>query len=141
MSAVLLDTNALVWLVADPNRIRTQARDQLADPSTDLVVSAATAWELAIKTRSGRIAGVEAIVSGWDDTLARVTATELPIAAADAIMAGSLPWSHADPFDRMLIAQAARRGYTIASSDALVLDGALSPVLDTRPSRNQKTKP
>jgi PIN domain nuclease of toxin-antitoxin system len=56
----------------------------------------------------------------------------LNITAADAIMAGGLPWAHRDPFDRMLVAQAARRGLVLASSDATLLAGALSPTLDTR---------
>jgi PIN domain nuclease of toxin-antitoxin system len=55
--------------------------------------------------------------------------TELAIEATDAIMAGRLRWNHRDPFDRMIVAQAARRGLTIATRDAHILSGALTPTL------------
>lgn len=54
--------------------------------------------------------------------------------SADAATAGRLNWDHKDPFDRMIVAQAARRGFTIATSDRLLLAGALTPVIDTRSS-------
>jgi len=60
-----------------------------------------------------------------------MSATELPIDAADAILAGRLPWDHRDPFDRMIVAQAARRNLTIATSDARMLRAALTPTLKT----------
>ena len=63
-----------------------------------------------------------------------MSATDLPIDAADAATAGRLNWDHKDPFDRMIVAQAARRGFTIATSDRLVLEGALGPVINTRSS-------
>ena len=55
--------------------------------------------------------------------------SELAIEAADAILAGRLAWNHRDPFDRMLVAQAARRGLTIATRDADILGAALTPTL------------
>ncbi|HNM83962.1 MAG: type II toxin-antitoxin system VapC family toxin [Mycobacterium sp.] len=130
--AVLLDTNALLWLLVDPDQIAPEVRDHLAAPSTRLIVSAVTAWEVAIKTRAGKLPGGEALLAGWDETLSRIRAEDIDVTAADAIMAGGLPWPHRDPFDRMLVAQAARRGLTLASSDAAVLAGAMSPTLDTQ---------
>ena len=85
-----------------------------------------------IKTRAGKLPGGENLLSVWDETLSRIRADGIDITAADAIMAGGLPWPYRDPFDRMLVAQAARRGLTLASSDAVVLAGATSPTLDTR---------
>lgn len=131
-NTVLLDTNVLLWLTADPERIAPQARDRLAAPSTGLVVSAASAWEVAIKTRAGKLPGGDALLSVWDETLSSIRADAIDIGAADAIMAGSLPWPHRDPFDRMLVAQAARRGLMLASNDGTVLAGAMSATLDTR---------
>jgi PIN domain nuclease of toxin-antitoxin system len=58
-----------------------------------------------------------------------MTATELPIEATDAILAGRLPWEHKDPFDRVIVAQAARRNLTIATRDERIRDAALTPVL------------
>lgn len=131
-SPVLLDTNALLWWMVDPDKMAPRVRKRLAAPSTDLVVSAASAWEVAIKTRAGKLPGGETLLSMWDETMLSIRAEPIAITAADAIMAGGLPWPHRDPFDRMLVAQAARRGLTLASSDTAVLAGAMSPTLDTR---------
>ncbi|HEY1841719.1 MAG TPA: type II toxin-antitoxin system VapC family toxin [Mycobacterium sp.] len=129
-SAVLLDTNALLWLVARPEKISKPAREVLSEPSTEVSVSAASAWEIAIKTRLGRLDG-DPLLSAWSDILADMTATELPIDAADAILAGRLPWDHSDPFDRVIVAQAARRNLIIATSDTRILQAALTPTLKT----------
>jgi PIN domain nuclease of toxin-antitoxin system len=126
--AVLLDTNALLWLVSAPEKISDSARQLLGDPATEIVVSAVSAWEIAIKTRLGRLDG-EPLLSAWTDIVADMTATDLAIDAGDAILAGRLPWEHKDPFDRMLVAQAARRNLTLATSDADILRAALTPTL------------
>jgi PIN domain nuclease of toxin-antitoxin system len=103
--AILLDTTALLRLVSEPAKLSPLARDVLSEPSTELMISAASAWEIAIKTRLGRIDG-DTLLSAWSDIVADMTTTEMPIDAADAILAGRLPWEHKDPFDRMLVAQA-----------------------------------
>jgi PIN domain nuclease of toxin-antitoxin system len=128
--AVLLDTNALLWLVGAPEKVSEPARQLLGDPSTEIMVSAASAWEIAIKTRLGRLDG-EPLLSAWSDIIADMTATELAIDGADAILAGRLLWEHKDPFDRVLVAQAARRNLTLATSDADILRAALTPTLKT----------
>ncbi len=134
MTTILLDTNVLLWLVSDPTKVATEVRATLGDQANELVVSAASAWEVAIKTRIGRLSG-EPLLSAWNEILVAMNATDLPIDSADAAMAGRLPWEHKDPFDRMLVTQAARRGLTIATSDHQVLAGALTPVLDARSRR------
>ena len=68
---------------------------------------------------------------GLADIIADMAATELPIDAADAIFAARLPWQHLDPFDRMLVAQAARRNLTIATQDEQTIRAALTPTLKT----------
>lgn len=90
-----------------------------------------SAWEVAIKTRIGRLNGAP-VLSAWGDVLAAMNATNLAIDSADATMASQLEWEHKDPFDRMIVAQAARRGLTIATSDSRLMDGALTPALVTR---------
>lgn len=131
MTAILLDTNALLWLVSTPEKVGAAAREALADPTNELIVSAASAWEVAIKTRIGRLAG-EPLLSAWDETLTAMNATGLAIDSADAIVAGQLNWAHKDPFDRMIVAQAARRSLTIATSDDQIAAGALTPILKIR---------
>lgn len=129
-AAILLDTNALLWLVTSPEKVSDAARQVLSEPTTEVMVSAASAWEIAIKTRLGRIDG-DPLLSAWSDVVADMTATELPIDAGDAILAGRLPWQHNDPFDRVIVAQAARRNLTIATSDTRILRAALTATLKT----------
>lgn len=131
MTSILLDTNALLWLTSTPERISSSARKVLEHQGNELFVSAISAWEVAIKTRIGRLNGTP-LLSAWVDVLAGMNATEMVIDAADATMAGHLDWEHKDPFDRMIVAQAARRGLTIATSDSQVARGSLTPVLVTR---------
>lgn len=129
---VLLDTNALLWLVADPDRLAPEARERLISDGTRLVVSAASAWEVATKTRSGRLPGGEALVGAWAEAIGGLRAEQIAIDPADAILAGSLDWPHRDPFDRMLVAQARRRHMAVATSDDVILGAALVPTLDIR---------
>ena len=123
--AILLDTHTLLWLVSTPEEVAAAAREAIGDPARHVAVSAASAWEIAIKTRLGRLDG-EPLLSAWPDVVAAMGLEELPIEAADAIVAGRLGWSHRDPFDRMIVAQAARRGMTIATRDADILAAALT---------------
>ncbi len=109
---LLLDTNALLWWLADES-LSAQARDAVADPANLVVVSAASAWEISIKKALGKLAAP-------DDLEQQVDAggfSPLPISIAHAIAAGQLPRHHEDPFDRMLIAQAFAEGLTIVTRD------------------------
>ena len=125
---VLLDTHTLLWLVSAPSELDPAAMDILSSPETTVWVTAASAWEIAIKTRIGRLDG-EALMAAWSDIIANMSIVELPIDAADAILAGRLHWAHKDPFDRVIVAQALRRNLTIATRDSKILDAALTPVL------------
>ena len=128
MTSILLDTNVLLWLVSTPEKIAADVRNSLADQANELMVSAASAWEVAIKTRIGRLNGGP-LLAAWDETLASMHAADLAIDSPDAILAGQLNWNHTDPFDRMIVAQAARRGFTIATSDDRITKGALTAVM------------
>jgi PIN domain nuclease of toxin-antitoxin system len=127
-NAILLDTHTVLWLVSTPDQVSAAAREQIADSTREVMVSAVSAWEIAIKTRLGRLDG-EPLLSAWPDIMAAMAVTELAIEAADAILAGRLAWNHRDPFDRMIVAQAARRGLTIATRDADILSAALTATL------------
>jgi PIN domain nuclease of toxin-antitoxin system len=110
---VLLDTHILLWWLAADPALPEPAGTVIADPETDVVVSAATAWEIAIKQAAGRLDAPDdllevLLVSGFGT---------LGISAAHALAAGRLPQHHADPFDRMLIAQAQTEGLTLVTVD------------------------
>lgn len=113
----LLDTHSLLWALTDPASLGTQARRVMADADQRLVVSAATAWEISTKQRLGRLPQADAIVSTYARALDRLGASELPITAAHAILAGRLEWEHRDPFDRMLAAQAMTESLTLITKD------------------------
>jgi PIN domain nuclease of toxin-antitoxin system len=125
---VLLDTHTLLWLVSTPSDVDASTLAVLGDPNTNLWVTAASAWEIAIKTRLGRLDG-EALLSAWPDILADMSTIELPIESSDTILAGRLPWNHKDPFDRVIVAQALRRNLTIATRDTKILAAAITPTL------------
>jgi PIN domain nuclease of toxin-antitoxin system len=105
VTILLLDTHAYVWALTDPDRLSRRARTAIEAPSNAVLVSAATAWEMAIKHRAGKWPEAEILLAQHYDLTTRLGAQSLDISAADAIRAGSLDWEHADPFDRMLAAQ------------------------------------
>ncbi len=112
---LLLDTHVLLWATAQPERLTEPLRHALALPGNTVFVSAASVWEIAIKRALGRIVFP---LEDLDTILTRAGFEELPIASAHAIAAGGLPRHHADPFDRMLIAQARVEDLTLASEDS-----------------------
>lgn len=115
---VLLDTHILLWWLADDEQLPAQAAATIADPDTEIVVSAATAWEISIKQAAGRLDAPEDLL----DAVAANDFGTLAITADHAVAAGGLPSHHADPFDRMLIAQARIEGFTFVSVDSRFSD-------------------
>jgi PIN domain nuclease of toxin-antitoxin system len=103
---VLLDTHVLLWALASPDKLSSEVRTLLEDPETDVLVSAASAWEIATKYRIGKLPGAEKIVDGYAAHLTTLGARELPVGSAHALAAGLFAVAHRDPFDRMLAAQA-----------------------------------
>jgi PIN domain nuclease of toxin-antitoxin system len=128
VSALLLDTHALVWAIAAPERLSPTARSLIEDPANPLVVSAVSAWELAVKFRSGRFPSAEPLVRQFESVSARIGASALSMTTAHAVRAGGLAWEHADPFDRMLVAQALMENLTLVTRDRTMraVDGLLT---------------
>jgi PIN domain nuclease of toxin-antitoxin system len=114
---LLLDTHVFLWATSEPGRLGERLRQALAAPENAVLVSAATVWEIAIKRALGRL---DFPLEELDAVLARAGFDHLPIEAGHAITAGGLPRHHADPFDRMLIAQARVEGLTLVSEDAAI---------------------
>lgn len=119
MTELLVDTHVLLWAMAEPEKLTPAADDVLADPDTIVWVSAASAWEIATKVRLGKLPGAESLILDYARHLESWCATPLPIDSADSILAGSLAWDHRDPFDRMIVAQAIRRGLPLVSADTV----------------------
>lgn len=114
---LLLDTHAFLWWIADSGRLSGAAWDAIADETNDIVVSAASAWEIATKFRIGKLPGCEAVAVDVAGHIAAQGFVELAIGVADAERAGRLPGPHRDPFDRMLAAQALARDLPVVSID------------------------
>ncbi len=111
---LLIDTRVFLWACDDPSRINERARHAIAASANPVFVSAASAWEIAIKTASGKL---DFPVERWEEMAANLGFITLPIKAAHALEAGSLPRHHTDPFDRMLVAQARLDGFALVTSD------------------------
>ena len=122
MTSLLLDTHALLWVLVDPERIPAATLATVRAPGTTVYVSAASAWEIATKHRLGKLQGAAAVVSGYREHLARLRAEELSITGHHALTAGTLQWSHRDPFDRVIVAQALLESLTVVTSDAALTE-------------------
>ena len=115
---LLLDTHVLLWWLADDPHLTPTMREAIADPSTTVMVSAASAREAAIKAAVGK----HTVPDGLRQELERRGFDELPVTVEDGLTAGALPRHHGDPFDRMLIAQAARRRLVVVTADRRFAD-------------------
>jgi len=91
---LLLDAHALLWWLADDATLDAQARDAIANPTNDVLVSAATVWEIAIKRAMGKLVAPD----GLTEVIDRTGFGVLPITGADGEHAGKLPLHHQDPF-------------------------------------------
>ena len=112
---LLLDTHSFIWACVEPGKLSNTERDAISFAGNEIFISAASAWEIAIKRNLGRIAFP---IDRFDEMTAALGFEVLSMTAAQAIAAGSLPRHHDDPFDRMLIAQARLEGLTVVTADA-----------------------
>lgn len=116
---VLIDTHAFLWWLAGNKRLSQFARDVIDDSDNDVLVSAASAWEITTKHRLGKLPGAGVVA---DDVMAAIENhgfQPLPITVSHAERAGRLPGPHRDPFDRMLIAQSLAHDLPLVSNESL----------------------
>lgn len=114
---ILLDTHAFLWALIEPDKLSAKARELLEDDATDVVVSAASAWEIATKFRLGKMPGAKRVIADYAGALQGLQATQLALTSEHALKAGSWPVAHRDPFDRMLAAQSALEKLVLISKD------------------------
>ncbi|MHB8263116.1 MAG: type II toxin-antitoxin system VapC family toxin [Acidimicrobiales bacterium] len=115
---LLLDTHVLLWAAMEPEKLSAAAMELLENPENNLLVSAASAWEIATKFRLGKLPHAKAMVRHYGQALTRLRAQSLPVTDAHALQAGSWPIAHRDPFDRMLAAQAHLETVSLVSADS-----------------------
>jgi len=114
---LLLDSHVVVWWAAYPGRLRATTREAITSPDNEVLLSAASVWELGLKIARGKLRLPQ-------DYAARLLADgfeELPVTIAHTTLSASLPALHGDPFDRLLIAQALADGLVLVTSDREIM--------------------
>jgi PIN domain nuclease of toxin-antitoxin system len=117
---LLLDTHALLWWLFDLPLLSKNAHKLIGDPRNVVFVSSASLWEIAIKARAKKLGGVDEYLRGHRAVHQQAGFQELAVNHAHAVLAGSLAWAHADPFDRMLVAQSTVEGCALLTRDKFI---------------------
>ncbi len=117
---VLLDTHTFLWWTSGGSRISDRARGLIEDPEVEVLLSVASAWEISIKSARGRLELPVPAERFVPDRLRRHRMSVLDVALSHALRAGALPEIHADPFDRLLVAQAQIEGLPILTADPAI---------------------
>lgn len=114
---ILLDTHALLWADLEPQKLSPRVRSLLESLSAEVLVSAASAWEIATKVRIGKLPQAFLFSAEMPKRIEMLGFQPLAVTVEHAQRAGSLPGPHRDPFDRMLIAQAQAENLALVSND------------------------
>jgi PIN domain nuclease of toxin-antitoxin system len=122
---LLLDTHVLLWWLEDPKRLSRQARRAIQDGGNPVYVSAAVAWEIAIKKAIGKLDAPDDL----EDVIEANRFLTLPITVPHALAVLSLPNHHRDPFDRILIAQALHEGFRLVNRDSEIAKYAVPQIV------------
>lgn len=115
---LLLDTHTFLWWVTDDPQLSTTARTAIADEDNSVLVSAASAWEMATKKRLGKLGSAAEAVDRYGELIQADGFEHLAVDHRHALKAGSYAQAHRDPFDRMLAAQSELERLTLLSRDA-----------------------
>ena len=115
----LMDTHTLLWWLDGDEHLSLVARRWIETDEHRILISAASAWEIATKVRIGKLPGAQAVAANFHACVINQGFTPLAITADHALRAGSLPGPHRDPFDRMLIAQAQALNIPLISNEHL----------------------
>ncbi len=110
---LVLDAHTVLWWLADEPSLSSEAASAIDDPANQVLVSAATIWEIEAKRQAGRLQAPADLLAA----LEQAAILTVPVTAEDAVAAAGLPRHHADPFDRMLVAQAMRLDAIIVTKD------------------------
>lgn len=114
---LLLDTHALIWWWTNARQLPASTRKLIADTRNEILVSAASAWEIATKQRLGKLGLPQLTMPRYEALLVADGFVSLSITTTHALLAGSYSLAHGDPFDRILAAQSELEGLTLVSRD------------------------
>ncbi|MHC1549359.1 type II toxin-antitoxin system VapC family toxin [Phyllobacterium sp. K27] len=115
---LLLDTHAFLWWDSGADQLGSEVRTAIANPDNQIYISAASVWEIAIKSAKGKLHFTGPATSAIE----RNGFLPLSISLHHAEMAGNLDWSHSDPFDRMLVAQSQAENMVLVHADGIIHD-------------------
>jgi PIN domain nuclease of toxin-antitoxin system len=115
----LLDTHALLWWMTDDSALPVSVRELLSKNANEILVSAASGWEIATKLRLGKLPIPIELIRDLAEHLAVAHFEKFSITMEHSVRAGLLPGPHKDPFDRMLISQAQEENIPIVSNDKI----------------------
>ena len=113
----LLDTHAFIWMASAPGRLGAAARERIESPASELLLSVASVWEMAIKSSLGKLELPAPLQEFLEEQVATTRTRVLAIRHEHALRVEKLPWHHRDPFDRLLVAQARYEALPILSRD------------------------
>ncbi|OGR03813.1 MAG: hypothetical protein A2511_05545 [Deltaproteobacteria bacterium RIFOXYD12_FULL_50_9] len=122
----LIDTHVFLWLAASPEKLSSTVREIVADGESELLMSAASGWEIALLWKLGRITLQEPPASFVPSAMQVMGITPVPIGFDTAITAATLPLIHRDPFDRILVAEALKKGIPVLTKDQTIPRYAVS---------------
>jgi PIN domain nuclease of toxin-antitoxin system len=115
---ILIDTHYVLWAAIDSARMKPWAKELLASLHNDILVSAASLYEISLKVRRGKLPEAVEFESDLIDNIERLGYTLLPLERESMMRAARFETAHADPFDRMIAAQAIQNNLPILSTDS-----------------------
>jgi PIN domain nuclease of toxin-antitoxin system len=133
----LIDTHILLWWLFNDSKLTAVCQNIISNPNYRIFVSSVSAWEIATKYRIGKLPEAKQIVEEYSQILQREKFIELSVTSAHALRAGSLPISHRDPFDRMIMAQAELENFPVITYDAAFQTGLIQVIPDLKSAKNK----
>src|SRR6185503_2486282 len=114
---LLIDSHALIWYVDQHQQLSSTSHAAMSDPANELLLSAGSIWEIAIKVGLGKLVLTQPYLLWMSQALSDLGITVLPVTVEYADAQASLPKHHSDPFDRLIVAQAIIEKVSIVSAD------------------------
>lgn len=124
----LIDTHILLWWIFDDPKLDRDIREIIQNPSNKIMVSSASAWEIATKYRIGKLPEAKELVENYENILQKARFSLLSITTAHSLRAGLLPIQHRDPFDRMIMAQSELEKIPVITYDSAFKTGLIEVI-------------
>jgi PIN domain nuclease of toxin-antitoxin system len=128
----LIDTHVFLWWLFNDPKLHTDCREIIRNSDNRIIVSSASAWEIATKYRIGKLPEAKQLVEQYSQILHQAKFIELAITTSHALRAGSLPIAHRDPFDRMIMAQAELENLPVITYDAAFQTGLIQVIANLK---------